>query len=71
MKKSEIQAKQSERYIVLEKGLSNFKQALEKFSDVLEDTIEFADIADEIRELRSQPLDASKIKEALEILSLI
>lgn len=71
LKESEIQAKQSERYIVLEKGLSSFKQALEKFSDALEDTIEFADIIEEIRELRSKPLDASKIKEAEEILSLI
>ncbi|KYC36410.1 hypothetical protein WA1_42655 [Scytonema hofmannii PCC 7110] len=71
LKKSDIQAKQGERYIFLEQGLSSFKQALEKLSDVLDDTIEFVEIASEIEELRSKPLDASKIQEAEEILSLL
>ncbi|MBR8837632.1 MAG: hypothetical protein DSM106950_27405 [Stigonema ocellatum SAG 48.90 = DSM 106950] len=65
---SEIRNKRMQGDLNLEKELINFKKSLQHFGDVLKDTIEFVNIALEVREMRSQTLGEDKLREAKEIL---
>ncbi|MBS3030109.1 MAG: hypothetical protein HCA25_24495 [Dolichospermum sp. DET50] len=68
---STIKEKQQFVNLTLQKGLNALTEALKHYQDVIIDTVESADITDEVRELRSKPLEISRIKEAKEILSFL
>ena len=53
------------------KGLRETKKTINHLCKVLNDTLNFIEVASEVRELRHNPLDKDKIEEARKILSLL
>jgi hypothetical protein len=68
---SAIKEQQQPGNMILQKGLNALTEALKHYQNVILDTVEFAAITDEVRELRSKPLEKSRIDEAKEILSFL
>lgn len=67
----EIREKQNLGDKNIKKGLRKIKEALRRYDTVLNDTLEFLDIASQVQKIRTEGLDSKKIQEAKEILDLI